>query len=125
MIKTKGERVSPREIENALCTLSGVAEAAVYGVPDELMGEAVKASIVRREGAVLEEKQVFKHCADLLEPFLIPKFVEFVEELPRTPNGKVDKRLLQKMHGPVEAAPSRRRLAGSPFERDEPAGRQK
>ncbi len=95
MIKTKGERVSPREIENTLCGLEGVAEAAVIGVPDEMLGQAVKAFIVREPGSRLDEKDILRHCNEELEPFKMPKYIEFTRELVKSPNGKVDKKALQ------------------------------
>jgi acyl-CoA synthetase (AMP-forming)/AMP-acid ligase II len=101
MIKTKGERVSPREIENALCAMEGIAEAAVIGVPDEVFGEAVEAFVVLKPGIQITEKSVRKHCAGQLEPFLVPRRVKILSELPRTPNGKVDKKALR-IASPVE-----------------------
>jgi amino acid adenylation domain-containing protein len=94
MIKTKGERVSPKEIENALCEMKGVVEAAVIGVPDEVFGQAIKAFIVRNSGGVIGEKEVLKHCSKTIEAFMVPKFVEFRESLPRNASGKVDKKKL-------------------------------
>jgi long-chain acyl-CoA synthetase len=98
MIKTRGERVSPKEVENALCELDGVAEAAVVGVPDEILGQAVKAFIVARASG-LDEKTVLRHCAERLGSFMVPKYVEFVDALPRTAHGKIDKRQLQMVGG--------------------------
>ncbi len=94
MIKTRGERVSPKEVENALCELEDVAEAAVIGVPDEILGQAVKAFIVTHTGTLVE-KAVLRHCADRLAPFMVPKYVEFVPALPKNARGKIDKRVLQ------------------------------
>ena len=94
MIKTKGERVSPREVENALCSIEGVSEAAVVGVPDEILGQAVKAFVVLGPGSGLTEKDILRRCAEALEPFMIPRRVEFVDGLPKTANGKVDRKLL-------------------------------
>jgi long-chain acyl-CoA synthetase len=95
IIKSRGEKVSPREVENVLYQLDGVAEAAVVGVPDEVLGQAVKAVIRRREGSDIAERDVLQHCADHLENFMVPKHVEFREELPRTGTGKVDKKALR------------------------------
>ncbi len=95
MIKTKGERVSPKEIENALCELEGVAEAAVIGVPDEIFGQAIKAFVVQRKGAGLVEKEVLAYCAKNLEPFMVPKYVEFMDSFPKSPSGKIDKKQLK------------------------------
>lgn len=108
LIKTKGERVSPREIENALCEMDGVAEAAVVGIPDDIFGSAIKAFIVARKGFALAEKEVLKHCQRNLEPFMVPKFVELRETLPKSPNGKIDKkRLFEQVadrHAPEDAS---------------------
>ncbi len=95
MIKTKGERVSPKEIENVICELSGVAEAAVIGVPDEILGQAVKAFIVPSGGKAPTEKSILNHCKQNLEPFMVPKFIEFRSSLPHTDSGKVDKKPLK------------------------------
>jgi acyl-coenzyme A synthetase/AMP-(fatty) acid ligase len=95
MIKTKGERVSPKEIENALCEMEGVGEVAVIGVQDDILGQAVKAFVVRQKGHSLTEQDVVKYCSNNLEPFCVPKHVEFVEALPKSPNGKIDKKQLK------------------------------
>jgi amino acid adenylation domain-containing protein len=94
LIKSRGEKISPREIEEALHSLGGVAEAAVVGVPDPILGTAIKAVIVRQQNARLTAQDVLRHCAKHLEDFMVPKFVEFREDLPRTPTGKIAKRLL-------------------------------
>jgi long-chain acyl-CoA synthetase len=98
MIKTRGERVSTREVENALCELEGVSEAVVIGVPDEILGQAIKAFVVSPTGG-LEEKAVLRHCADRLSPCMVPKYVEFAATLPKSANGKIDKRALQTVEG--------------------------
>jgi amino acid adenylation domain-containing protein len=94
MIKTRGERVSPKEIEETLCELKGVAEAAVIGVPDEILGQAVKAFVVASKGRNLNEDMVLKHCAQNLEPFMVPKYVEFTDSFPKSSSGKIDKKEL-------------------------------
>jgi long-chain acyl-CoA synthetase len=95
MIKTRGERVSPKEVENVICGLKGVSEAAVIGVPDEVLGQAVKAFVIRSPGDILGEKEVIKHCSEHLETFMVPKYVVFMTELPKMPNGKIDKKRLR------------------------------
>jgi amino acid adenylation domain-containing protein len=95
LIKTKGERVSPKEIENILCHHQAVADAAVIGVPDEILGSAIKAFIVTKSQNSLGEKDILKHCKENMEIFMVPKYVEFIDELPKTPNGKIDKKLLK------------------------------
>jgi len=91
IIKSRGEKVSPREVENALYALEGVYEAAVVGVPDALLGQAVKAFVVLKQGYGYSERDVIKHCVGRLENFMAPKHVEFVAELPKTDTGKIKK----------------------------------
>lgn len=95
LIKTKGERVSPKEIENALCALEGVAEAAVIGVPDDILGKAIKAFIVPAHNRLLDKAHVQAYCRKTLEPFMVPKYVQFVEGLPKSNSGKIDKKNLR------------------------------
>jgi long-chain acyl-CoA synthetase len=96
IIKSKGEKISPREVEEVLCSMQGVAEAAVVGVPDEILGQAVKAFVVAA-GAALNERMLLKYCSTRLQPLMMPKYVEFVESLPRSSNGKVDKKALMRI----------------------------
>lgn len=94
IIKSRGEKVSPKEVENVLYGLDGVAMAAVIGVPDEVLGQAVKAVVTLKEGSHLTEKDVLRHCTRHLEEFMVPKLVEIRENMPRTATGKIDKREL-------------------------------
>jgi amino acid adenylation domain-containing protein len=94
MIKCRGERVSPKEVENALCEMENVLEAAVVGVPDEVLGSAVKAFVVPYPGAVITERDVQKFAKENLEPIMVPKYVEIAKDLPRTANGKINKKAL-------------------------------
>lgn len=91
IIKSRGEKVSPREVENVLYGIEGVFEAAVVGVPDELLGQAVKAFVVLKPEAKLTDRAIIKHCLGHLESFMAPKYVEFVDELPKTDTGKIKK----------------------------------
>jgi amino acid adenylation domain-containing protein len=95
MIKSKGERISAKEVENNISNMEGVAEVAIIGVPDEILGQAIKAYIVPGPGAELAEKQVLKYCAENMETFMVPKYIEFMDSLPKTPNGKIDKKQLK------------------------------
>ena len=95
MIKTRGERVSPKEVENALFAAEGVAEAAVLPVPDDLLGSAIKAYIVPKDSASLTDKQLLLHCKKMLEEFAIPKYFEFRDSLPKNASGKIDKLVLK------------------------------
>lgn len=89
VFKCRGEKVSPKEVENVLYELDAVAEAAVIGVPDDIDGMAVKAYVVRREGHDLGDHVVRRHCRGRLEPHLVPKHVEFCDALPKTESGKI------------------------------------
>jgi long-chain acyl-CoA synthetase len=94
VIKSRGEKVSPREVENVLYDLTGVVEAAVVGEPDPVLGHAVVAYVVRAEAVALTEQDVVRHCARHLEDVMIPRRVQFVPVMPRTSTGKIDKRAL-------------------------------
>lgn len=89
IIKTLGEKVSPKEVENVLYALPGVRQAVVVGVPDPIQGSAVKAVIAADPAAGLTERSVIAHCAARLESFMVPSRVEFREELPQTGTGKL------------------------------------
>ncbi|MGH9270839.1 MAG: class I adenylate-forming enzyme family protein, partial [Ilumatobacteraceae bacterium] len=91
IIKSRGEKVAPKEVEGALVAIAGVKEAAVIGVDDELWGSAVKAFVVLDDGAVLEPKQIARESQSRLENFMVPKYVEIVEDLPKTDSGKIKK----------------------------------
>ena len=91
VIKSRGEKVSPREVENVLYSLPGVLEAAVVGVPDALLGEAVKAVLALSPGASYTEREVIRHCQSKLEAFMVPQQVVFMDSLPKTDTGKIKK----------------------------------
>ena len=91
IIKSRGEKVAPKEVESAIVAIRGVKEAAVIGVPDDVLGEAVKAFVVPEEGVTLTAKQIDGECRRRLEGFMVPKFIEFRDRLPTTMTGKVKK----------------------------------
>ena len=91
IIKSRGEKVAPKEIESVLYRLPEVLEAAVVGVPDPVLGQAIKAFVVRSNGTHLTAKDVLRHCAQHLEDFMMPKHVEFRDSLPKTSSGKIKK----------------------------------
>ncbi|MCP4691611.1 MAG: acyl--CoA ligase [Desulfobacterales bacterium] len=99
LIKVKGERVSPKEIEDALCEIDGVAEAAVIGVPDEIWGQVVKAFIVPGDEKAITEKDIHIYCRKNLEPFLRPKQIVFKDAFLKTGSGKIDKKKLAASSG--------------------------
>ena len=92
IIKSRGEKVSPVEVENVLHAIPGVREAAVVGVPDELLGQAVRAFVVLDPGTELSEREFRRHCMARLESYMVPRDVLFVEELPKTGSGKIRKK---------------------------------
>jgi acyl-CoA synthetase (AMP-forming)/AMP-acid ligase II len=91
IIKTRGEKVSPREVESAIHGLEAVYEVAVVGIDDEVLGQAVKAYVTLKPGAHLTERDVIRHCLDRLESFMAPRVVAFVDSLPKTDTGKIKK----------------------------------
>jgi len=95
MIKTRGERVYPKEVENILLRLEGVAEAAVVGVPDPIFGQVPKTFLVKKTGSTLAENDVLLFASQNMENFMVPKVVQFLSEFPRTPSGKIDKKHLK------------------------------
>ena len=92
MIVSGGENIYPAEVENVLAKHPDVADVAVIGVPDEKWGEAVKAVVVRREGATVSEADLIAFAREYLAGYKLPKSVDFASELPRNPSGKLLKR---------------------------------
>jgi long-chain acyl-CoA synthetase len=97
IIKTRGEKVSPLEVENALFDVEGVKEAAVVGFPDDVLGEAIRAFVVLDDGAELSEQEVIAACRTRLESFMVPQEVVFLDELPTTATGKVRRKSLREV----------------------------
>jgi acyl-CoA synthetase (AMP-forming)/AMP-acid ligase II len=95
MIVSGGENVYPAEVENALMGHPSVADCAVIGVPDEKWGEAVKAIVVRAEGAEPTAEELISWCRERLAAFKCPKSIDFADALPRNPSGKILKRELR------------------------------
>ncbi len=98
MIKTGGENVASREVEEAIYRLEGVSEVAVIGVPHPHWVEAVVAVVVPKAGAALSEREVLKHAHDVLAAFKVPKRIVFADALPKNPSGKILKRELRDAH---------------------------
>ena len=89
MIKSRGEKVSPLEVENVIYTLDEIAEARVIGVPDAMLGQAIKAEVVLKEGRGLSERDILAVCKKHLEDYKVPHFVVFLPSLPKTLGGKI------------------------------------
>jgi amino acid adenylation domain-containing protein len=92
IIKSRGEKVAPVEVENVLASIPGVKEAAVVGVPDELLGQAVRAYVVLDQGTEMSERELRRACMARLENYMVPRNVVFLSELPKTGSGKVRKK---------------------------------
>ncbi len=92
IIKTRGEKVSPHEVEQALSALDEVAECRVLGIADDLLGQAVRAEIVLREGSALSERDVRRALRQRLETYKVPRDIVFVDSLPKSTSGKVLRR---------------------------------
>ena len=95
MINRGGENIYTAEIENVLFNHPSVLEAAVVGLPDQVFGEEVLASIVLKEGHTIQEQEVRKFVGQYLADYKVPKYVQFLNELPRNPSGKVLKNHLK------------------------------
>ena len=97
IIKSRGEKVAPKEVENAIYSIEGVKECAVIGIADPILGQAVKACVVMQADSDRRytERDVIKACQAKLEAFMVPKHVVFVHELPKTTTGKIKKTDLQ------------------------------
>ena len=94
IIKSRGEKVAPKEVENVLYELPGVIGAAVIGVNDPVLGQAIKAYLVTSGQPELTAAKVLAHCRQRLEDFMVPKHVEFCDSLPTTASGKIAKKEL-------------------------------
>ncbi len=99
IIKTRGEKVSPVEIETVIYRMKGVREVAALGVPDKVMGESIVVYLTTHDSAALSEKEVQRECMTHLEQFMVPQKVVFLSEMPKSSNGKINKKeLLLKTH---------------------------
>jgi long-chain acyl-CoA synthetase len=94
LIISAGENIYPREIEEALSQHPKVKEVAVIGVADEARGEVPKAFVIAHDGVTIGEKELRAHCRENLANYKIPKYFDIVSDLPRTPTGKILKRML-------------------------------
>jgi carnitine-CoA ligase len=95
MIRRSGENIAPRQVEEVLVAHPGIAMAAVHPVPDELRMQAVKAVVVRAEGSAVTAEELWQWCDDRLADYKVPRYVEFVEQMPLTSTGKIVKTRLR------------------------------
>jgi fatty-acyl-CoA synthase len=95
MFISGGENVYPVEVEAAIAEIGGIGDVAVVGIPDERWGEVGCAWIVPAAGVTLEAGEILAHCLTRLARYKVPKRIEIVDHLPRTPSGKVQKHLLR------------------------------
>jgi len=94
-IKYKGYTIAPAEVEAILCEHPAVKECAVVGKPDPLAGEVPKAYVVLNEGFTVDKEELIKFCAERIAPYKRIREVEFIKEIPKTPVGKVLRRVLR------------------------------
>jgi len=99
MIKSSGYRISPTEVEEAIFASGKVRHTAVIGLPDEVLGQAIKAFVVATDGEPVNTETLLAHCARKLPRYMVPKFVEVLNEMPRTSSGKVDYPALRRREG--------------------------
>lgn len=97
IIKTRGEKVSPVEVENAIYQIDGIKEVAVIGIPDIFLGESIIAFITTHDQFQLNEKEIRGECMSHLEAFMIPQSIIILPEMPKSSNGKIDKGELKKI----------------------------
>mgnify|MGYP001222754314 FL=1 len=95
MIIVNGFNVYPRDIDEVMFSHPKVVEACTVGIPDEKQGEAVKVFVVMKPGETMTPEEVFSYCREQLAPYKVPRFVEFIDAVPRTSVGKPDRKVLQ------------------------------
>jgi acyl-CoA ligase (AMP-forming) (exosortase A-associated) len=99
MIKSSGFRISPTEVEEVLFHSGKLRQAAVIGIPDDALGQMIKAFVVPREGDVLAVEDLLAYCGERMPRYMVPKAVEILSELPKTTSGKVDYPALRRREG--------------------------
>jgi acyl-CoA synthetase (AMP-forming)/AMP-acid ligase II len=99
MIKSSGFRISPTEVEEVLFQSGKLRGAAVIGLPDEILGQVIKAFVVPRDGDPLDVASLLEVCAQKMPRYMVPKSIEMLAELPKTSSGKVDYPALRRREG--------------------------
>jgi acyl-CoA synthetase (AMP-forming)/AMP-acid ligase II len=97
MIKSGAEKISPAEIELAICSSPKVADVVVFGVPDDKWGHVAKAVVAKKPGVSLTEQEVIEICKSKMASYKKPRHVVVLDELPLTGSGKVDRALIRKL----------------------------
>lgn len=97
IIKVGGNRVSAKEVEECMLSVTGLLEVAVISVPDDVLGEAIRAFVVRRNGSTLTGEDLHNHCRLNMAVHKVPKHIEFIDHLPKYQSGKVDKQALERL----------------------------
>jgi acyl-CoA synthetase (AMP-forming)/AMP-acid ligase II len=100
LINRGGEKISPEHVEDILAGCPGVAEAAVFAVPDTVYGQRVGAAVVVREGESVEREEILRYCRDRLAAFEVPDRLELVSALPYTAKGGLDRKAVQARYAP-------------------------
>jgi len=98
MIKSGAHRISPLDIEESILHCEGVAEVAIIGLDDEILGQIIKAFIVQKPGSNIGIRDVQRHCKEHLAIYKIPKIIEFIDKLPTTASGKLKRFELRDIH---------------------------
>jgi acyl-CoA synthetase (AMP-forming)/AMP-acid ligase II len=99
LIKSAGFRISPTEVEEVLFQCGDLQAAAVIGVPDEILGQHIKAFVVTRNAGAIDPEQLIAFCGERMPRYMVPKSVEILGELPKTSNGKIDYTALRQREG--------------------------
>jgi acyl-CoA ligase (AMP-forming) (exosortase A-associated) len=99
MIKSSGFRISPTEVEEALFSSGKLLAAAVIGIPEEELGQTIKAFVVPKDGKLIDTQALLAQCAEKLPRYMVPRAVEVLDELPKTTSGKVDYPALRRREG--------------------------
>jgi crotonobetaine/carnitine-CoA ligase len=95
VLRRFGEFISAKEVEGAIVKHEAVELVAAYGIPSEVAGQEVMVAVILKAGHLLNAEELRAHCEKYLPAFAIPRFVEFVDELPMTPTGKIEKHKLR------------------------------
>lgn len=107
MIKSRGYRIELGEIENALLSHPGVREVAAVAIPDDIVGNRIKAVVAAHTGSSLQPTELQQHCAARIPKYMIPDLIEFCDSLPKTSTGKIDRVRLVQSNPNIDMAPAR------------------